>query len=281
MIDLRTTVLSLALAGVACAQVGMVLSVQGDVKVSDAKGTRPAAIADVITDGAKLALAKQAKVQFLFCPQAASIDASGPGEISFSASSFESRSIKPVTRKISACRLPPSGASSRRIGGLTLRGDNPLVLTSPANARAHADKPQFSWVKVEGAERYRITVKSESQELLWEKETAEPRIEYAGKPLERGKRYRWAVTALQGEEVLSSASAWMMTLTEAEESQIVATENDWPDKTGTGRALALAFLYEELDMPSEALEHYQMLPTKSAQIEERVAALEKRLKPQP
>ena len=53
---------------------------------------------------------------------------------------------------------------------------------------------------------------------------------------------------------------------------------DWPDANDPARALALGFLYEELNMPDAALEQYRKVPQRGEQVEARVMELERRLR---
>lgn len=255
--------------------VGVLLRAEGDVKVTDAKGTHKAALAEVLPAGARLVLANGAKASFLYCPQMVVADATGPNEVTLSPSSLASKSTV-ATRAIAGCRLPAAPGAGDRMGGLTLRGDNPMLLISPANANTRADRTAFKWMKVEAADKYRVTVKSDTG-LLWEKTTTTTELAYVGPPLVAGQRYRWSVTALQKEDVLSSASAWMKVLTAEELRELVATEKDWPNTNEPARPLAMAFTYEELDMPNDALDEYRKINPPGGEVEKRIAELEKRL----
>lgn len=268
----------LLLSALAAGQsVGVLLRVQGDVKVTDAKGSHQAALAEALPAGSRLMIAKGAKASFLFCPQSLVADATGPTEVSLSGSALEAKTSQLVTRKIAGCKLPPTANAGDRIGGVSLRGDNPMVLHSPANASVLADHVVFQWMKVEGADQYRVTVKSDSN-LLWETETKSNELAYSGPALTAGQRYRWSVTALQGEEVLSSASAWMKVLRTDEQQTLTQAERDWPNADDPSRPLAMAFVYEQLDMPDAALEQYRSVQQPSEQVNARIAELEKRLR---
>lgn len=255
--------------------VGVLLRAEGDVKIADTNGTHKAALAEVLPAGVHLVLARGAKASFLYCPQSVVADAAGPNEVTLSLSSVGSKSPL-ATRTIAGCRLPATPGAGDRMGGLTLRGDNPMVLISPANASVRADRVVFKWMNVEAADKYRLTVKSDAN-LLWEKTTTTTELAYGGPPLTSAQRYRWSVTALQGDDVLSSASAWMKPLTTDELRRLAEAEKDWPDPNDPARPLAMAFVYEELDMPSSALDEYRKISQPGGEVEKRIAELEKRL----
>ena len=272
---MKTLVVALLLSPMAHAQtIGVIMRVEGNVQ-HDGQAVR---LADPISAGTKLVLAKAAKVSFLFCPESVIADAAGPGNITFAADSVAAVDVVIKRRKVAACKLPPARSASTRLGGVTLRGDNPMVLQSPVNTHVANDAATFAWAKVEGATRYRLLLKTEDQGKVTEQETTEPQWELTGVKLIPGKRYRWSATALQGDEVLSSASAWMTTLTAEEQRQLEAARADWKDSAEPARSLALAFVYEDLDMPDAALAEYRKVPAPSDEIQSRISDLELRLR---
>jgi hypothetical protein len=277
------------LIGAAPAQerpVGMVTDLRGDVKIfapGDAQGKK-AALAALLPAGSRLTVAAGGSATFLYCPQSILAEAAAGSDLVLSATSIETKKGAVNTRgKIPACQLPVSRASAdRRIGGTTLRGEKGLILCYPAGTSALATDVRFRWLPVEGASRYRLLVRSEDGEDLWETETAETQLAYAGpRPLQPGQRYRWQVTSLQNGEVQFAASAWVRTLTSEQAEDLSALMR--PALAGSDRLahdLMLAMALDELQLPEAALPLFESLasqPGTAPWVAERATELRQRL----
>jgi hypothetical protein len=277
------------LAAAALAQdrpVGMLTDVRGDVKIflpGDAQG-RKAEIAGLLPAGSRLTVAAGGSATFLFCPQTILAEATAGSDVTLSAASIETKRGAVNTRsKIPACRLPaPQATADRRIGGTTLRGEKGLLLCYPAGTSALATDVRFRWLPVEGAGRYLLLVRSEEGEDLWETETTETELAYAGpQPLRPGQRYRWQVTSLQNGDVQFAASAWVRTLS-AEQAESL-TQLRKPALASSDRRahdLMLAMALDELQMPEAALPLFESLAAQAGTapwVAERALELRRRL----
>lgn len=280
---------AIVLAGAAPAQerpVGMLTGVRGDVKVfapGDAAGKK-AEVADLLPAGSRLTVGAGGSATFLYCPESILAEAVAGSDLSLTSSKIETKKGSVTTRnKIPNCQLPvPRASADRRLGGTTLRGEKGLILCYPAGTSALAGDLRFRWLPAEGASKYRVLVRSEEGEDLWETETADTQIVYAGsKPLQPAQRYRWQVTSLQNGEVQFSASAWVRTITTEQAAGLAEVRK--PALAGSdtlAHDLMLAMLYDELQMPEAALPLFESLATKpgtASWVGERAKELRQRL----
>jgi hypothetical protein len=183
-------------------------------------------------------------------------------------------------RKVPSCRVPLASGTGTHLGGVAMRGQSTLRLISPVGTVVPATTVTFAWKPVDGATDYRVTLRDDEGNDLWESETKTTTITYDGpSKLVMGRSYRWLATALQNSDVLSSASA-VMRVVSAEENQRIEELRRGSSSSAESHLL-LGMLYEELNMPEQALAEYQKLPAAApgSWLETEIAALRKRLSP--
>ncbi|MCI0459114.1 MAG: tetratricopeptide repeat protein [Gemmataceae bacterium] len=114
-------------------------------------------------------------------------------------------------------RLKPAGAGvarslkglktfarSGRAAGVVFRSpdlpDKAPAVTPMYGALILTDQPKLSWRTKEAAPAYRVQVLAANQRVVWSRDTREPTLTYpqGEKPLRRGTKYEWVVTALLG-----------------------------------------------------------------------------------
>lgn len=268
------------LGGLALSQeapVGIVTTTQGDSKIFEphGKGGRALEIADVLTPGSRIVTGANGKASFVSCAQSSSAQAQPSTEIVFSTGGFQvKRGQVSREHKVPSCHIPPVNVGGRdaHIGGVNMRGEATMQLLSPVGTAVDPEKVTFRWQPVDGATIYRVAVRDSNGSDLWESEAKSPSATYNGeKKLTPSGSYRWRVTALQGEEVLSSASARMDVL--SAESLARASELR-KQADGAETHLMLGMLYEELNAPDMALvEYLKVNGPRSAWLEEKIALL--------
>lgn len=260
---------------------GIITSVSGDAQVLDAgaKKLRAAELADVLHPGTRLVTGGNGSIGFVFCPEASAAVMESRTSLEFNRTSYTVKSgAVGQPRRVPSCRIPlVSAGGAAHVGGVNMRGQTNLLLVSPVGVAVALGGVEFTWKPVEGATFYRIALRNDDGEEFWEGESAQPALTYD--PAERlapGSSYRWRVTALRDEEVLSSASAGFRVLNNEEMQRVQelkAASMPWEEQR-----ILLGMLYEELNMPQQALEQYQQLKiAASSRLEAHVAALRARL----
>lgn len=280
----RALFMMLALGIFAGAQegpVGIVTSAQGDVQIFEPgiKKGRKVQFADVLTNGSRVVTGVDGKISFVSCPQSVAATALPKSNLQFTKAGFAviTGSVE-KERKAPACRVAPARSSGTHIGGTAMRGQSTMQLDAPVGIVVPEGPVTLSWKAVDGATDYRVTLRDEGGNDFWESEVKSTSATYSGPPrLAMGKSYRWSVTALEKGDVLSSASA-MLRVVSAEESQRIAELRAGLPAENEGHLL-LGMLYEELNMPAQALAEYQKLPAPApgGWLAAEMAALQQRL----
>lgn len=250
------------------APVGIVTSAHGEPQIFEAgaKKGRKLELADVLHAGSRIVTGANGKVSFVSCAQAVAVVAQPASEIIFSKSGFAVKSgAVEQQRKVPSCRIPlaSAGSASSHLGGVRMRGETTMRLISPVGAAVLPERLRLAWNSVDGASAYRVTLRDDNGGDIWEWSGKETAVDYPGPPaLVTGSSYRWLVTALQGEDVLSSSSAGFRVLSGEECKRISETR---AAVAGSQEShLLLGMLYEELNMPEEALAEYSQLPAPAA-----------------
>ena len=274
----------LAAGGLATAQeapVGIVTLAQGDVQIFEpgVRKGRKAQMADPLVAGSRLVTGADGKISFVSCAQSLAGTLPPKSELQFSKSGF-TVVVGAIgqQRKVPSCRVPLANATGTHLGGVAMRGQSTLRLVSPVGTVIPAAPVTFTWKPVDGATDYRVTLRDEDGKDLWESETKTTTITYDAK-LTMGRSYRWLATALQNSDVLSSASALMRVVSAQEDQRIEELRRG--ASASAESHLLLGMLYEELNMPEQALAEYQKLPSAApgSWLEAEIAALRKRLSP--
>lgn len=263
---------------------GIVTSVSGDARILEpgAKKPRPVEIADVLESGTLLTTGPNARISFVFCPDATAQLMNGRTTLQFSKATFavNAGTLGPA-RRVPSCRIPVASASlaTTHVGGVNMRGQASLRLVSPSGTSTAPGALRFVWKPVETASVYRVGLGEDGGEEFWEAESKETFLAYAGdRKLALGGVYRWRVTALREDEVLSSASASFRVLSGEEWRRIYELKS--AAISAEERHILLGMLYEEYNMPDLALEEYMHLKvTPGSRLEARVAGLRQRQLP--
>ncbi|NEP58416.1 MAG: hypothetical protein F6K31_15590 [Symploca sp. SIO2G7] len=145
----------------------------------------------------------------------------------------------------------------------------PYIL-SPRSTYLLDNQPLLRWYAVEGATSYRVRVKREDGELLWETEVKEvTEVRYGGEPLESGVDYTVIVNTDTGasslEEELEGGGFEILTTEEREEIQTIASQLS-QSLTGEEQVLALGELYQQNGLFTEAIALLESLVEENNQI---------------
>lgn len=282
----RLITILLAMCGFAGAQeapVGIVTFAQGDSQIFEpgVKRGRKLQIADTLLSGSRVVTGTDGKVSFVSCAQSVAATALPKSELQFSKSGFAVTSgAIDQQRRVPSCRVPLASATGTHIGGVAMRGQSTMQLISPVGTVVPAAPVKLAWKPVDGATDYRIMMRDDDGNDLWESEAKVTTVTYDGPPkLLMGKTYRWRVTALQNDDVLSSASAMLRVLSADENKRIEELRSGIHSSDESH--LLLGMLYEELNMPDQALTEYQKLPATApgSWLDSEITALRKRLFP--
>jgi hypothetical protein len=267
------------------APVGIVTLTQGSVQIFEpgAKTGRKLDFADVLRNGSRIVTGADGKVKFVSCAQSIAAQAQPNSEIQFGRSNYDvKRGSVEQPHKVPSCLVPLASIGGRdsHIGGINMRGDTIMQLLSPVGTSVDPGQVKFVWQPVEGATNYRLAVRDGSGNDFWEQDTnsSNTTLRYASPTkLIAGASYRWRVTALQGEEVLSSASAKMTVFSAEDLNRIdeIRKNSIQPQESH----LMLGMLFEELNAPEMALAEYEKLSAMPANgwVAQKTAALRTRL----
>ncbi|MCU1309294.1 MAG: hypothetical protein JWO20_419 [Candidatus Angelobacter sp.] len=267
------------------APVGIVTLTQGSAQIFEpgAKRGRKLDFADVLRNGSRIVTGGDGKVKFVSCAQSIAAQAQPNSEIQFGKSNYEvKRGSVEQPHQVPSCLVPLANVGGRdsHIGGINMRGDTIMQLLSPVGTSVDPGQVKFVWQSVEGASNYRLAVRDGNGNDFWEQDTnsSTTSLQYASPTkLMAGASYRWRVTALQGEEVLSSASAKMTIFSAEDLSRIDEIRKS--SSQASESHLMLGMLFEELNAPDLALAEYEKLSAMPVWLAQKTALLRTRLKP--
>ncbi|NER99982.1 MAG: hypothetical protein F6J86_40310, partial [Symploca sp. SIO1B1] len=145
----------------------------------------------------------------------------------------------------------------------------PYIL-SPRSTYLLDNQPLLRWYAVDGATSYRVRVKREDGELLWETEVKDvTEVRYGGEPLESGVDYTVIVNTDTGasslEEELEGGGFEILPAKEQEEIQVAASQLT-QSLTGAEQVLALGELYQQNGLFAEAIALWESLVEENNQI---------------
>jgi tetratricopeptide (TPR) repeat protein len=155
-----------------------------------------------------------------------------------------------------------SGSSRGAVG--ILRGEpppTPQVATPIFGAVVLTDRPALSWLPVEGADGYRVELRSgDGQRVLWRVTVKEPRLPYPDKPaLRQGAKYLWRVSALLGEDKTKALVDSKFQVGTKGEINALAPLADLPTKADAAALLLAAVTYEAHGVYDKAIGLYEEL----------------------
>lgn len=136
------------------------------------------------------------------------------------------------------------------------------IIVSPAGTALVKPNPRFRWMKVTGADKYRVTV-SDEQQSIWETETSHTWVDYpSDQPeleLQPDVTYRLEVQAVP--ETAPLAQTEFVVLDPTKVAQLVPLEKRF-DETSDAviRALTLASLHRSFGLQGEAIYELERLP---------------------
>jgi len=126
---------------------------------------------------------------------------------------------------------------------------------SPDNKIVLTDRPTLVWSKVDLAESYRVIVKTDDGNVVFEQETDRNSVTVT-KPLQRGSDYSWQVGVRfsAGDEWTNSRAVRFRVLSDTEYAVIQKIKSQMP-----GSHLALGVAYEAFGLYDEAAAEYRKL----------------------
>jgi hypothetical protein len=247
----------------------MVLALKGPVELRTAAGkARPVQVEELLYPGDRLAVpaAGAATLAFLgvgvqewLAPGSEATVATGGCKPASAV--VQRREQRPaVARTMKGVRA--ADGDDRKAAGANFRfgGASPPPAILPIEGSTVAtDRPNFAWPRTNLAKGYRVTLASGAGRELWRAETTAPSLAYpTGKEgLTRGYVYRWEVTDLDSQPVVSGA------FTVATESELKQMADLRPMAAGDDRAelLAAALTYRRLSCFTEAIAALERLVT--------------------
>ncbi|NER23452.1 MAG: tetratricopeptide repeat protein [Symploca sp. SIO1C2] len=145
----------------------------------------------------------------------------------------------------------------------------PYIL-SPRSTYLLDNQPLLRWYAVDGATSYRVRVKREDGELLWETEVKDvTEVRYGGEPLESDVDYTVIVNTDTGasslEEELEGGGFEILSAEEQEEIQAAASKLT-QSLTGAEQVLALGEFYQQNGLFAEAIALLESLVEENNQI---------------
>jgi hypothetical protein len=254
--------------------VGIVVQVKGEAKIQNpgAKASRTIEAADPIADGTRITVDATGSVSFLFCPESISAQVGAGADITFSAKSMSvNKGVVSQKHNVPYCRIPvleslnseTADKTKDHVGGTGIRGDSSLVLLSPVRTHVVLVGTTLNWKHITAATSYLVQVKNDSGDIVWEGEVKSANLTMpSAVQLQPETLYRWRVTAKNGEDVLGDASTWFKTLSNRDQirlNKIVAAFNSTPKQDEWTKHFMLGALYEELDMPDQAMDEYRKI----------------------
>jgi len=188
---------------------GIVVSAGAGAFLERGRARVPLALGELIYAGDRLVTAG-AGATLLFCPTTERITLGAQSTAEVTRDAVAVRKGPAATRaKANQCALPQVALgkeSMERIGGYRARGFPPLPLYFGGPVRGA--RPVFEWAAIAGVESYRLVLRSESGNDVWETETRTPRAEYpASQPQLQPGTYNWEVKALAGGKTLAQQNA--------------------------------------------------------------------------
>jgi hypothetical protein len=172
--------------------------------------------------------------------------------------------LKPPKEKAVQVGLGELGPDSR-IGSAIFRSDAGKLVTPFTGTTILSDRPSLTWQPAEKVISYQVQLlKAGSKVEVWKVETKEPKLAYPEKkkPLQRGRKYVWKVTAttrekgFEGFADVVSSEFFVATARVAEELEKV---RPLAASTDMGDLLLAAVAYEAKGCCAETLEIYQKL----------------------
>ena len=246
-------------------------AVNGNVTVRDAKGaTRSAQVFGSVGTDETLVLADGASVSLAWLSDSRLERISKPGETKITSAGVEPAgnaaliSVPQKHRKLVASgvralpSISPGAATIARSSE-----DKPVFpkITPISGSTVLEATPTFSWPELEGAEKYRLRVLLNVDEI-WSTEVAKPPVMYAGdEELLAGIDYRWEVTAIAaGKPAKSLVSAQFSIATSSQLQEVKDLQELADSQKDEVAVLALvAMRYEQHRLIAEATKIYEQL----------------------
>ncbi len=236
------------------------------------------AVADILSQGDKITLESDCILKINYFPTGVQEEIAGNGTITVGekGSQKDKGSIRIKSQTVFFFEKKKSPIRKEDLQGMgveVLRGDDDAAETGSeicmlrlAQTRSRNRIPELKWKKVTGAEKYRINISDDTDQVYPEIET-----ELLNHKLEKitfmpGKRYDWNVKAVSGKQIISEAEGRFEILTEAEEQELAKREADvrkfCPGNDSPEQLISLAILYQQYKLWDDTAEKLLCLKKK-------------------
>ncbi len=189
--------------------IGMILQAKGDVQVLRGKEKKPGNLGDLLYPSDQVTTGS-GEVMFVFCPSTERVILKGNTTVELTAQTVRvAKGTAPTRQKAPACALPhvALGAESmERVGALRARGYPPIPLY--VGGAVTTARPLFHWGPIKDASLFHLTVRDETDAVIWERETTSPSVAYpdSAPPLAE-KIYQWEVRAEKDGKIVAQQVA--------------------------------------------------------------------------
>ncbi len=190
--------------------VGMVLRSKGEVVLERSGQKRPVQLADLLyAEDTVSAVSGEASI--LFCPAATTYRLGDGSSIKLAkdlaVATGDTVQSSPSSRRCALPEVALGAESLERAGAIRIRSSGLPPITLYLGGPVSSPRPKFSWKSSGQADQYRVTVRDERGEEVWQSLTKESEAEYPQDlaPL-RGGLYEWQVEGLAGERTVATQS---------------------------------------------------------------------------
>lgn len=268
--------LGMSSAAAFAADVALVTAVKGDVKMQPAgkPAWRKAAPMQGLAAGSKLRVGAGGQATVVLFGNGARCMLLPGSTVAVAAGSCQSLS-GPAPKALAALAvrqqkiLQGSLLAGLRTGAVTTRGGSKqaLVLQSLVDTAVMDDHPVFKWQAVPGATSYKLKLKDEDDQIIWQPEVNTNSVTYAADApaLKPGVDYTWTVTSTVGDVRWAPEKDGIFRVLAADKRQAVKDELaglDGMDDEDMANLLR-AEVYYRNGLTDDALPLYQALLAKS------------------
>lgn len=187
--------------------VGMVVQGQGKSIVSRGGQERAVQVADLLYPDDLLTV--EGSLSFLFCPESRIYTVATGSALKLTADGVRAeRGGEPSHREARRCSLPKVALgqeSLERTGAIRVRSAGIPEIALYVGGLLSSSRPRFEWRPVDDAKSYRLTLRSESENVIWRTETDRAAADFPSDlaALNEGF-YDWEVEAMLEERTIAA-----------------------------------------------------------------------------
>jgi tetratricopeptide (TPR) repeat protein len=248
----------------------MVLKVEGGVKLHAAKGPiRDVRVMDMLYVEERLATPEGGQVMLVFFKDGQREQVKAKTEATIGEKGCQPAGAVERLKATDAARAVQPGLDelkrSSRGAVSVFRSsldDMPPTVSPMQGATIVTDRPTLVWTPAEKAKAYRVElIASGSNRLIWRAEATEARLSYPDKqkPLTRGRKYEWRVTAELGEELSKLVAKSDFSLATAAEAEELAKLKPLTESKDAPDLILAAATYHAYGVYGEALAIFERL----------------------